>query len=115
MEKSGGSKEAGGPPSPLPPPPPAIPPNVKPERVTTTKYTITSRRGVGTTGRPIQLLSNHFKVHVDNPDAVFYQYSVCLSCFFFSLLESIAYYISVLNFICHTFIGIYYWGRKESC
>ena len=53
------------------------------KRVTTIKYTITSRRGVGTTGRPIQLLSNHFKVHVDNPDAVFYQYSVCLSCFFF--------------------------------
>ena len=50
MEKSGGSEEAGGPPPALPPPPPAIPPNVKPEQVTTTKYTITSRRGVGTTG-----------------------------------------------------------------
>ena len=83
MEKSGGSEEAGGPLPPLPPPPPAIPPNVKPERVTATKYTIINRRGVGTTGRPIQLLSNHFKVHVDNPDAVFYQYSVCLSCFSF--------------------------------
>nr|XP_023881007.1 protein argonaute 16 [Quercus suber] len=79
MEKSGASEEASGPPPPLPPPPPTIPPNVKPERVTATKYTITSRRGVGTTGRHIQLLSNHFKVHVDNPDAVFYQYSVSIT------------------------------------
>ena len=50
MEKSGGSEEVGGPPPPLPLLPPTIPPNVKPERVTTTKYTITSRRGVETTG-----------------------------------------------------------------
>ena len=46
MEKLGGSKEASGPPPPLPPPPPTIPPNVKLEQVTTTKYTITSRCGV---------------------------------------------------------------------
>ena len=49
MEKSSGSEEAGGPPPPLPPPPPTIPPNVKLEQVTTTKYTITSKHGVGTT------------------------------------------------------------------
>ena len=49
MEKSVGSEEAGRPPPPLPPPPPTIPPNVKPKQVTTTEYTITSRRGVGTT------------------------------------------------------------------
>ena len=50
MEKSSGSEDAGRPPPPLSAPPPTIPPNVKPERVTTTKYTITSRRGVRTTG-----------------------------------------------------------------
>lgn len=61
-----------------PPPPPTIQPDLKPEVVTPPKYSIMSRRGAGTTGRPISLLSNHFKVSVNVPDAVFYQYSVCL-------------------------------------
>lgn len=41
------------------------------------KRSIISRRGVGTCGRPIRLLSNHFKVSFTFPDAVFYQYTVC--------------------------------------
>lgn len=63
----------------VPPPPPPIPPNVKPEVLISPKYSITTRSGTGTNGRRIQLLANHFKVTVKAPDAVFYQYSVCLS------------------------------------
>lgn len=78
MEKVAVSQEAGGTP-PLPPPPPTLPPNLKPERVAASKYSITSRSGVGSTGRRISLLSNHFKVSVNSPDAVFYQYSVSIT------------------------------------
>ncbi|GMY09800.1 protein argonaute 16 [Fagus crenata] len=78
MEKLAGSDDAGRASS-LPPPPPTIPPNVKPERVVTPKYSITTRRGVGSTGRRVSLLSNHFKVNVGVTDAVFYQYSVSIT------------------------------------
>lgn len=84
MEKVAGSQEAFGTP-PLPPPPPTIPPNVKPEQVATPKYSVISRCGVGSTGRRIPLLTNHFKVSVGFTDAVFYQYSVCLRCVPFQL------------------------------
>ncbi|KAK9924461.1 hypothetical protein M0R45_032828 [Rubus argutus] len=61
----------------LPPPPPTIPSNLKPELVAPPKYSIMTRpRGTGTTGRRIHLLANHFKVSVNNADAIFYQYSV---------------------------------------
>ncbi len=99
MEKLAGSDDAGRASS-LPPPPPTIPPNVKPERVVTPKYSITTRRGVGSTGRRVSLLSNHFKVNVGVTDAVFYQYSVCLTSLSFQLLGTR--YISVLNILCHT-------------
>lgn len=81
-------KDADGDPH-LPAPPP-VPENVKPElaeipqqpeRAAIPKYSIIGRRGVGTSGRRIPLLTNHFKVSVNVPDAVFYQYSVCLPCF----------------------------------
>lgn len=78
MEKVAGVKEAGESP-PLPPPPPNIPPNVKPELPPTPKYSIMTRPGFGSTGRRISLLSNHFKVSVNVPDAVFYQYSVAIT------------------------------------
>ncbi|KAJ6680514.1 PROTEIN ARGONAUTE 6 [Salix purpurea] len=69
--------------SPPPSPPPSVPANVKPklvevprhpERPAFPKYSMISRRGVGTNGRHISLLTNHFKVSVNVPDAVFYQF-----------------------------------------
>ncbi|XWS47380.1 hypothetical protein CRYUN_Cryun14cG0147400 [Craigia yunnanensis] len=75
MEKAGGTEEAGKSPS-LPPPPPTIPSNVNPESMKPPKYSIASRRGVGTSGRQISLLANHFKVSVNATDAVFSQYTV---------------------------------------
>ena len=82
MEKTAGDKEAEEAP-PLPPPP-VVPPNVKPE-LASPKFSIISRRGTGSAGRCIPLLANHFKVSIEVPDAVFYQYSVCF--FFFSSLS----------------------------
>ncbi|PRQ52666.1 putative post-transcriptional gene silencing PAZ-Argonaute family [Rosa chinensis] len=71
-----GAKNAGGD-ADLPPPPPTIPSNLKPELLAPPKYSIMTRPcRTGTTGRGITLLANHFKVSVNNPDAVFYQYSV---------------------------------------
>ncbi|KAJ4830357.1 Protein argonaute 16 [Turnera subulata] len=74
--------------TPLPPPPPVTEnvkpevgeiPQQQPERAAIPKYSMISRRGVGTNGRRISLLSNHFKVSIDTPDAVFYQYSVSIT------------------------------------
>lgn len=67
MEKAGGCEEeaAGKSPS-LPPPPPTVP----------SKYSIASRCGVGTSGRQISLLANHYEVSVNATNAVFYQYTV---------------------------------------
>lgn len=56
--------------------PPTVPPSKRIELAACPEYKIMSRPGVGTVGRRIQLLSNHFKVVLGNPDAVFYQYSV---------------------------------------
>lgn len=64
--------------SPLPLAPP-VPPSMKPEKMMPPKYTLMSRRGVGSNGRRIPLLTNHFKVSVNAPDLVFYQYSVSIS------------------------------------
>lgn len=79
-------KMSGG--SPPPPPPLSVPANMNPElvevprhpeRPAIPKYSMISRRGVGTSGRHISLLTNHFKVSVNVPDAVFYQYSVSIT------------------------------------
>lgn len=56
---------------------PDVPHNMETEQFTPTKYSIISRNGVGTTGKHISLLVNHFKVSVNAPDTVFFQYSVC--------------------------------------
>lgn len=77
MEDVASAGIADGEPQPSPPSP-TIPSKLKPEVVTPSKYSIMSRRGTGTTGKEINLLANHFKVSVNVPDAVFYQYSVCL-------------------------------------
>ncbi|CAL5394005.1 unnamed protein product [Camellia sinensis] len=63
----------------LPPPPPIIPPTVKPEKLVTPERSIISRRGFGSAGRRISLLTNHFKVSVKSPNEIFYQYSVSIS------------------------------------
>lgn len=76
MEDVASAGIADGEPQPAPPSP-TIPPKLKQE-VVTPKYSIMSRRGTGTTGKEINLLANHFKVSVNVPDAVFYQYSVRL-------------------------------------
>ncbi|CAL0315822.1 unnamed protein product [Lupinus luteus] len=74
----------------LPPPPPVVPPDVvpvkadqqapppepakkKPSRVPM------ARRGTGSKGTKLQLLTNHFKVNVNNNDGHFFQYSVSLA------------------------------------
>ncbi|KAL1225888.1 Protein argonaute 4 [Cardamine amara subsp. amara] len=68
----------------LPPPPPVIPPNVEPVRVKTEiveKKNLRvpmARRGFGTRGQKIPLLTNHFKVDVANLQGHFYHYSVAL-------------------------------------
>ncbi|XP_010657243.1 protein argonaute 16 [Vitis vinifera] len=76
MEKTGIEEASGTPPL---PPSPSIPPNVKPEQVGPPKRSVISRRGVGTAGRRISLLTNHFKVSMNISDAMFYQYSVSIT------------------------------------
>ncbi|KAK3005861.1 hypothetical protein RJ639_015846 [Escallonia herrerae] len=63
---------------PLPPSPSVIPPNVKSECVDPPKRSIIRRPGVGTAGRCIPLLANHFKVSVESSNEIFYQYTVQL-------------------------------------
>jgi len=67
----------------LPPPPPVIPPNVEPVRVKTElaekKGPVRvpmARKGFGTRGQKIPLLTNHFKVDVANLQGHFFHYSV---------------------------------------
>lgn len=61
---------------PPPPPPTSIPSNVNPDVSNTPKHSIICRRGFGSSGRPISLLSNHFKVSINFPDKTVYQYHV---------------------------------------
>lgn len=68
---------------PLPPPPPLIPSNIRPEEVNSPKRSIVTRPGFGSNGRRISLLTNHFKVVVNAPDVIFYQYSVCSTIYLF--------------------------------
>lgn len=69
----------------LPPPPPIVPRNVKPikiEQEHVKKKLLTkvpmARRGLGTTGNKLSLLTNHFKVNAANTDGFFFQYNVCI-------------------------------------
>ncbi|XP_057740608.1 protein argonaute 4A-like [Arachis stenosperma] len=75
----------------LPPPPPIIPANFVPTKAESGKAPKTGkeesqskflpmvRRGVGTKGQKIQLLSNHFGVGVGIKDSFFFHYSVAMS------------------------------------
>ena len=76
------------PPDALPPPPPEIPPNVVPVQLTTDtfpeetkklsklKRSPITRRGVGSRGQKIQLVTNHFKVSISNTGGHFFHYCV---------------------------------------
>ncbi|KAE9588939.1 putative post-transcriptional gene silencing PAZ-Argonaute family [Lupinus albus] len=64
---------------PLLPLPPNVPPNIDTEQVAPTVYSVISREGVGTIGKRIPLLANHFKVAVNVPDATFFQYNVTVT------------------------------------
>lgn len=62
------------------PPPPPLPPNVVPESEPTKKKVVRNpmaRKGFGSKGQKIPLLTNHFKVNVGSVAGNFYQYSVC--------------------------------------
>ncbi|KAH0932582.1 hypothetical protein HID58_009699, partial [Brassica napus] len=52
---------------------------VTPEEPSRRDYAVTARLGVGSTGRRIQLCTNHFNVSVGQPDVVFYQYTVSIT------------------------------------
>lgn len=86
---------------PPPPPPPIVPADVEPVKVDLldlppepvkkklpTRLPI-ARKGLGSKGTKLPLLTNHFKVTVANSDGHFFQYSVCFS-------------FSVPVFYCHT-------------
>ncbi|KAI3419057.1 uncharacterized protein J3R85_013388 [Psidium guajava] len=72
----------------LPPPPPIIPPDIVPERVEPefppqpVKKKVSrvpiARRGLGSKGQKIPVITNHFKVNVTNLDGQFFHYSVAL-------------------------------------
>lgn len=78
----------------LPPPPPVIPPNVVPVRAEgdqppePVKKKVMrvpiARRGLANKGQKIQLLTNHFKVGVNNVDGHFFHYSVCSDCLIYN-------------------------------
>ncbi|GAB4836180.1 Protein argonaute-4 [Ancistrocladus abbreviatus] len=73
----------------LPPPPPVVPAGVNPVKVagetdaikklSNPKRLPMARRGLGTKGQRIQLLTNHFKVGMSKSDGHFYQYSISIS------------------------------------
>ncbi|KAK7300313.1 hypothetical protein RJT34_11156 [Clitoria ternatea] len=67
------------------PPPPPVPSDVvpvkaelEPAKKKPARLPI-ARRGLGSKGRRLQLLTNHYKVNFSNNDGHFYQYSVALS------------------------------------
>ncbi|KAD7478368.1 hypothetical protein E3N88_01504 [Mikania micrantha] len=62
----------------LPPPPSLIPPNFEPQKVHGSNLTPMARRGFGTKGQKISLVTNHFNVKLNNTNDYFYQYSVAL-------------------------------------
>ena len=97
---SSNPNERSGEPESLQPPPAIIPPNVlpsraEPEKSYDTKRLPMARRGVGSKGQRIRLLTNHFRVDVGNKDGYFYHYSVFPALFI--CLIAIVTQISVLT------------------
>ncbi|KAH8520608.1 hypothetical protein H0E87_001887, partial [Populus deltoides] len=78
-QNGNGSQEA------LPPPPPDVPPNVvpvkaEPEPVKKKPLRVPiARRGLGSKGQKMPLLTNHFKVNVTNTEGYFFHYCVSLA------------------------------------
>ncbi|KAF5769519.1 putative post-transcriptional gene silencing PAZ-Argonaute family [Helianthus annuus] len=60
------------------PPPPVVPPGVVPVKVPGSRRTLMARRGFGTRGQRIPLLTNHFNVKLSSTTDHFYQYNVAL-------------------------------------
>ncbi|KAL0460899.1 UNVERIFIED_CONTAM: protein argonaute 4 [Sesamum latifolium] len=65
------------------PPPPPVPPNVTPQKaelepVKKVVRVPMARRGLGTRGNKVPILTNHFKVNVNKVDGHFFHYSVAL-------------------------------------
>ncbi|XP_073040534.1 protein argonaute 4-like [Primulina eburnea] len=65
------------------PPPPPVPPNVIPlkaesEQVKKALLVPMARRGMGSRGNKVPVLTNHFQVKVNSPDGYFFHYSVAL-------------------------------------
>ena len=66
----------------LPPPPPPLPPNVDPfkaeeaKQLVKPKRALIARPGFGKRGKPIQLVTNHFKVSLKTTDEFFHHYYV---------------------------------------
>ncbi|XP_073311824.1 protein argonaute 16 [Primulina huaijiensis] len=58
---------------------PTLPPNANLQQAALPKRSIIDRTGFGTSGRPISLLANHFKVSLRCPNEIFYQYNVSIS------------------------------------
>jgi len=93
FEPDGNGKES------LPPPPPVVPSDVVPlkaeevpSHVEPVKKKVSrlpiARRGLGSRGMKIQLLTNHFKVNVTKNDGHFFHYSVCSFGFLFYMCLS---------------------------
>lgn len=69
------------------PPPPPVTPNIVPIRAEPEPQQIKKkpmrtpipRKGFGSKGQKIPILTNHFKVNVSGVDGHFYHYSVCLT------------------------------------
>ena len=61
----------------LPPPPPVVPPHVSAKALTPKRVPM-ARRGFGSKGQKLQLLTNHFKVGMAATDGHFFHYSVYL-------------------------------------
>lgn len=65
------------------PPPPPVPPNVVPIKAESepAKNKVArvpmARRGLGSKGQKIPILTNHFQVNVGNVNGHFFHYSVC--------------------------------------
>ncbi|KAK3010746.1 hypothetical protein RJ639_011299 [Escallonia herrerae] len=62
----------------LPPPPPTIPQDFAPAKASQPKRFPMARRGMGTKGQKLQLLTNHFKVGMASSSEYFFHYSVSM-------------------------------------